>query len=1500
MTQRFQLRVGRGGGEFDEGAYRRQHPDVDDVLSRGLLVSAEEHWWKYGRHEQRVLSYRAPHEAREPVLDVSVVMSASAADDRLLATVDSLLAIRSLAVEVIVADNGLGRGQAISLWERRYRDDRLRLFGRLDHTTAGWLEHAGSFARGRFIVLVRDGADLMPGAVETLYGSTERTCSDLTVPAWTSFYSDGRADQMSVGSLPEDAALSADAAPVAMFRASAVNEAAASSWQDALLRLLCWSDRVTVLAETLAIRKSLRPAERQPSITVLDPSAEPPIRGKASPAVTILIGCWGAGDPCDTVESLKTQTLERFQAIFVDRQSPSLDAASLQTVVNGDARFFLLREDPARPWFETAVAHALGDLVMLVPAGARLCPTAVEALSSVEMREGALFTMRSTCGRRGFFAVPYEQRGDAVGFSPDGKTLTAEATGEPFGTVPELAPPPARELGNGPPAAWLSTDTYPEIEPVTLIDCEIQANEHEFDRAYGFFNPTFVFKTNDGATVTARMRLHLTEPLEGLVLADPRAFDDGGVAVNSHSSPLFRRRDRYEPFIVRRSLFRSEPPNGLRFFRLTEAAIREAMCRSYEFAAENARALQAFAERPQIAFTMLTPAATGGGTQVALRFIEWLEALGVDVCVYSPHSPPTSFRAPARYVQVRDYDELGSAITEPIVIAFTAFHVETLIRRRSGPRAIYHLRQAYEMFHYGSCANDLFVDKPAIRLLEDLPIGVIAISRHVGERYMLQNGSRPYYVPNGVDLGTFYQRELRPLTGRKELTILSTGHPFYFLKGIQHIANGLNVFAAQHPDITIRWKVVSGSDEVLDMSSLTWTPNLTVTHEANILHFRMAEVMRSADVFINSSLYEGYGLPTIEALASGVPTIAVASFGLDYVLQPDIDYLSIPAECPHLIAPTLDRMLNEPGLVERLVSSGRRAAERHSMSAQLAHFIPTFEQILGKRFPQTATQKLEERIRFQETKHAKLEAPAVHTRETPVVSVVIPSYNYDTMMRQAIESVLQQSMSQWEMVIVDDGSSDDSVRVAREYARRDRRITVIEKENGGTVSALNTGIDAARGDYFCWLSADDLFHRDKLRVQARAFADCSLDFALVYSSFDLLMEERKQIERLPLHEEHLPGAELPELFKFDYIHGCAAMLRMDVIREVGLFDPGAVYSMDTEMWMRIASYGYRFHYVPKKLTLNRVHVGQQSTRHMISCRHEHVFWTYYYITRFSLWEVYRYFNVWSGDVTPFAKHLASRVSHSEASANNPLLQQRYWDWVGEGLALLPAERRLRILSIIRDELLALDNKTARLESSIARCQAELGRTPAAAAACRLDLRPRPERISEVDWAREPLFHEYLAWGLRMLVDKNVTIIGPELFDAHETWRRFAHPFIVGHSILWYLAKRFAFFRARIAPFKVPDEPPKDEAEALSLFLQIAAPSQGRDLARLADGLTGPETTSQISTRNLDLPPEEAEQILSAAASPSCSPGLAKLAKLIAANGSSAGHRRRNGVLHQHS
>jgi len=208
----------------------------------------------------------------------------------------------------------------------------------------------------------------------------------------------------------------------------------------------------------------------------------------------------------------------------------------------------------------------------------------------------------------------------------------------------------------------------------------------------------------------------------------------------------------------------------------------------------------------------------------------------------------------------------------------------------------------------------------------------------------------------------------------------------------------------------------------------------------------------------------------------------------------------------------------------------------------------------------------------------------------PYISVIIPVYNQAHYIRDAVKSVATQTYTDWELVVVDDGSTDNSPSVLSELASSVPRTSVIRQENQGRAAARNTGLEAAAGSLIVFLDADDQLYPHKLERQV-TFLQEHPDVGVVYSDVMLCDETGQELVRHSLaNMPHHPSGRIVEsLFLRNSIPIHSAMVRRTCIEQAGVFDENLPQGTeDWDFWIRLACH-CRFQYQAEALGLYRVH-----------------------------------------------------------------------------------------------------------------------------------------------------------------------------------------------------------------------------------------------------------------------------------------------------------------------
>lgn len=207
--------------------------------------------------------------------------------------------------------------------------------------------------------------------------------------------------------------------------------------------------------------------------------------------------------------------------------------------------------------------------------------------------------------------------------------------------------------------------------------------------------------------------------------------------------------------------------------------------------------------------------------------------------------------------------------------------------------------------------------------------------------------------------------------------------------------------------------------------------------------------------------------------------------------------------------------------------------------------------------------------------------------QAPLVSVVIPTFNRGPLLDEAIRSVLAQTFGDFELIVVDDGSTDDTAQRVQAYA--DPRVRYVHQRNAGLAAARNAGIRTATGAYVAFLDDDDTWHADKLRRQVEVLA-ARPEIAAVHTGFrwvdtggaPLDLEYRRPPSRGSLYQDLMFANVISG-------SGSSVLVRASCFGRAGVFDPALRAREDQDLWRRLVLAGYEFACVDEPLVHIRWH-----------------------------------------------------------------------------------------------------------------------------------------------------------------------------------------------------------------------------------------------------------------------------------------------------------------------
>lgn len=216
----------------------------------------------------------------------------------------------------------------------------------------------------------------------------------------------------------------------------------------------------------------------------------------------------------------------------------------------------------------------------------------------------------------------------------------------------------------------------------------------------------------------------------------------------------------------------------------------------------------------------------------------------------------------------------------------------------------------------------------------------------------------------------------------------------------------------------------------------------------------------------------------------------------------------------------------------------------------------------------------------------------------PKISIITASYNYEDYIKEAIESVMVQSYQDWELIIVDDGSKDNSLEVINSYAQKDARIKVFTHENNvnkGLIETIKLGLSNVCGDYVAFLESDDVWTKDYLEKKSQIIQQYP-DTGLIFNSVEMFgchQNIKEYAGYFELSQKILNKIEFPKnLFDLMLLINLVPTFSCVMVKKEAIdacsFDNLYGPWLDWGLWIQIA-YRHDFYYIPKNLTKWRMH-----------------------------------------------------------------------------------------------------------------------------------------------------------------------------------------------------------------------------------------------------------------------------------------------------------------------
>jgi glycosyltransferase involved in cell wall biosynthesis len=299
----------------------------------------------------------------------------------------------------------------------------------------------------------------------------------------------------------------------------------------------------------------------------------------------------------------------------------------------------------------------------------------------------------------------------------------------------------------------------------------------------------------------------------------------------------------------------------------------------------------------------------------------------------------------------------------------------------------------------------------------------------------------------------------------------------------------------------------------------------------------IAQVYRHARALAFVSLFEGFGIPILEAFHVGTPVITSRSTSCPEIAGGAAAL--VDERDPAAIADEIRTVLDDASVRAELIGKGRLRASRYSWTDTVDLTLRTFRAVV------------EEQRR----------AYSVAVREKPLVSIVTPTYNMGRFLEETIQSVLSQDYPRIEYIVIDGGSTDDSLDILRKY---EGRLQYRSEPDKGQSDAINKGFDLSHGEIFTFLNADDTYLPGAVGAAATNLIE-NPKAGLVYGDANYVDEAGSVIQPYPTKPYS------PELLNRNcFICQPASFMRRDAFLAAGKMNPALHIALDYDLWIRIA------------------------------------------------------------------------------------------------------------------------------------------------------------------------------------------------------------------------------------------------------------------------------------------------------------------------------------------
>ena len=416
-------------------------------------------------------------------------------------------------------------------------------------------------------------------------------------------------------------------------------------------------------------------------------------------------------------------------------------------------------------------------------------------------------------------------------------------------------------------------------------------------------------------------------------------------------------------------------------------------------------------------------------------------------------------------------------------------------------------------------------------------------------------------------------------------------------KGHADLIESIALLRAAEPDLKFKLLLVGDGPEQVNLTRAVAERNLE-SHVVFVGHVGdVAPFYSIADVLVLPSHSEGSPNVLLEAMAAGLPVVATSVGGVPEIATSEVNSLLVPSRDPSAFAEALRRVLYEVVLARTLKSNAVARAGEFSPESHAQSLIQIYQElvlvpgalvsepravatgsVLSSDVVRQSVVSKAGGIATESFTHRCADDPVATARgsDTPRVSVIIPLFNKAPFIERALRSVAAQTFADFEIIVVDDGSTDGGLRIVEEF--NDSRLRIVRQENAGPGAARNRGLREARGEFVAFLDADDEWLPEYLAESLHSIDEPGANAAAVVSGYfehpagvsrgEMWRRRGLRDGEMRLSVETQPSLAIALLA---YMTPCTTVADTEVLRKLGGFyeRDRCAYGEDAHLWLKL-------------------------------------------------------------------------------------------------------------------------------------------------------------------------------------------------------------------------------------------------------------------------------------------------------------------------------------------